>query len=192
MSLQCVLLSYVEQGRCNVRLQQLSLTWLNEAGAAIEDDSEHQIKQESPCDVTLTVTFQNPTNKKFRCQATVNGRVQTSTELRVRVPDFKGRGRGLIIEGETETEEDHGGNRGVVGTAVAVVGCVALTAIVAVFVVKRRTRNQLLSDSYNTTTANNVVTSDDVIYADVILPVSSGHVWFHEYEPTEYACVRNT
>lgn len=35
-----------------------------------------------------------------------------------------------------------------------------------------------------------VTSADDVIYADVILPVASGCVWTRESESTDYACVR--
>lgn len=86
VSLQCVLLTSVELGHCIAHLQQVSLTWVDEAGAEIQEDSQHQIKQETSCDITLSVTFQSPENKKFRCRATVDGQVQTSVELRVGVP----------------------------------------------------------------------------------------------------------
>ncbi|XP_070844167.1 uncharacterized protein, partial [Chaetodon trifascialis] len=104
VSLQCILLSYVELGHCNAQPQQVSLTWVDEAGAGIQEDSQHQIKRESACDVTLTITFPSPDNKKFRCQAIVDGQVQTSVELWVRVPALKGRGRGFIVELEPEPE----------------------------------------------------------------------------------------
>ncbi|TDH00257.1 hypothetical protein EPR50_G00186570 [Perca flavescens] len=45
-----------------------------------------------------------PENKKFRSQATVGEQVQTSVELRVRVPALKGRGRGFIIDLEPENQ----------------------------------------------------------------------------------------
>lgn len=86
VSLQCVLLTYVQLGHCDLHLHQLSLTWVDEAGAEIQEDSQHRIKQRSSCDVTLTVTFQSPQNKKFRCRAAVGEEVRTSVEFRVRVP----------------------------------------------------------------------------------------------------------
>lgn len=86
VSLQCILLAYVKQGNCSAQLQRVSLTWVDEAGAEIREDSHHRIIRESSCDVTLTVTFQSPGNKKFRCQATVDEQVQTSVELWVRFP----------------------------------------------------------------------------------------------------------
>lgn len=85
LSLECILLAYVKLGRCSKRLQRVSLTWVDEDGAEILEDSNHQITQESSCDTTLTVTFQNPGNKKFSCQATVDNQVRTSVELGVRV-----------------------------------------------------------------------------------------------------------
>lgn len=84
VSLQCILLTYVERGHCNTQLQQVSLTWVDEAGTEIQEDAQHQIKQESSCDVTLTITFQRPENRKFRCQATVDEQVWMSVELWVR------------------------------------------------------------------------------------------------------------
>lgn len=86
VSLQCILLAYVKQGHCSAQLQQVSLTWVDEAGAEIREDSHHRIIKESSCDITLTVTFLSPGDKKFRCQATVDEQVQTSVELWVRVP----------------------------------------------------------------------------------------------------------
>lgn len=59
--------------------------WVDEAGAKIQEDSQHQITLGSPCDITLTVTFQSPVNKKFHCQVTVDKQVHTSVEFRVRV-----------------------------------------------------------------------------------------------------------
>lgn len=132
VSLQCVLLTYVKLGHCGARLRRVSLTWVDEAGAEIQEDSQHRIKKGSSCDVTLTVTFQSPGNKKFRCQATVDEQVQTSVELSLRVLGLyglsltgrplggeckelmiintilfvapKGRGRGLIVELEHEDQ----------------------------------------------------------------------------------------
>lgn len=86
VSLQCILLSYIEDGQCQTPLHQVSLTWVDEAGTEIQEDSQHQIRKDSSCAVTLTVTLKSPENKKFRCQATVDDEVQTSVELRVRVP----------------------------------------------------------------------------------------------------------
>ena len=84
VSLQCVLLAYLDEGLCDTH--QVSLMWVDEAGTEIQDDSQHQIIQKSACDITLTVTLQSPENKRFRCQATVDEQVQTSVELRVRIP----------------------------------------------------------------------------------------------------------
>ncbi|KAG8011191.1 hypothetical protein GBF38_005878, partial [Nibea albiflora] len=170
VSLQCILLGYLELKDCDALLQPGNLMWVDEAGAKIEEDPQHQITLRSPCDITLTVAYQSPVNKKFHCQVTVDEQVHTSVEFRVRVLD---------------------GNQNVVGAAVGVVGCVVSTALVAAFVVnKRRTRNQLPEDSQFTASTNNVMNADDVIYADILVPVGSGVVWVQECESTEYACVR--
>ncbi|XP_033504992.1 uncharacterized protein LOC117271027 [Epinephelus lanceolatus] len=185
VSLQCILLSYVEDGQCQTPLHQVSLTWVDEAGTEIQENSQHQIRKDSSCAVTLTVTLKSPKNKKFRCQATVDDEVQTSVELRVRVPALKGRGRGLFIELEPE---DQGGNQDTIGVAVGVVGCLVLTVLVALFAVnRRRTSSQLPDESCYTISTNNIMSEEDVIYADIILPVAPDRVWVHE--STEYACV---
>uniref|UniRef100_A0A3P8UB69 Ig-like domain-containing protein n=1 Tax=Amphiprion percula TaxID=161767 RepID=A0A3P8UB69_AMPPE len=83
--LQCVLLTFVERGHCFTEgQQQISLMWVDETGAQLQDDAQHQIEQLHSCEVTLTVTLQRPENKKFRCQVMAGGQVQTSVELRVR------------------------------------------------------------------------------------------------------------
>ncbi|XP_034435821.1 uncharacterized protein LOC117758334 isoform X1 [Hippoglossus hippoglossus] len=188
VSLQCVLLSFMENRHCLTnREQEISLTWVDEANAEIQGDGQHRITQWSPCDVTLTVAFQSPERVKFRCQATVNGRVLTSVELWVRAAAPKGKGRGLVIE-----PENQGRNQDTIGAAVGVAGCVVLAAAVAVFVLnRRRTNNQLpdepCSDEYSTI---NVMNTDDVIYAEIILPGGSDRVWVPDLESTEYSCVQ--
>ncbi|XP_040920695.1 uncharacterized protein LOC121199814 [Toxotes jaculatrix] len=191
VSLQCAFLTYVEYGHCYTSFQQsLSLKWVDEAGSEIQEDSQHHINQRSPCDITLTVSLQSPANKTYRCQATVDEQVQTSTELQVRAPALNGKGRGIFIELEPEYQ---GGNRDMIGAAVGVVGCMVLIAAVAGFVVNRRRRRntQLFDESCSVqSTNNNGMKTDDVIYADIILPVDSDRVVVHECESTEYACVR--
>lgn len=84
VSLQCVLLTYVEQGHCYTQQQQpVSLTWVDEAGTVIQDDSQHQIKHHSSCKITLAVSLQRTEKKKFRCQAIVAEQILTSLELNV-------------------------------------------------------------------------------------------------------------
>ncbi|XP_042359846.1 uncharacterized protein LOC121955823 [Plectropomus leopardus] len=185
VSLQCVLLSYMEDGLCSTA--QVSLMWVDESGTEIQEDSQHQIKQASACATTLTVTIKTPENKKFRCQATVGEEVQRSVELRVRVQARKGRGRGLLVELEPE---NRGRNQDAIGAAVGVAGCVVL-AMVALFVVnKRRADSQRLDETCYTISKNDVVNTADVIYADIILPAGHDRVWVRECEATEYACVR--
>lgn len=81
VSLRCFLL-----GHCHTQPQPVSLAWVDESGAEILEDSQHQIKKQDSCDITLFVTFQSPQDRRFRCHATVGDQVQTSEELRVRVP----------------------------------------------------------------------------------------------------------
>lgn len=81
-----VSLSYVSEENTLCGCSGGSLTWLDEAGAEVQEDLHHRIKQESPCDITLAVTFQTPGKRKLRCQATVEEQVRTSAEMWVKVP----------------------------------------------------------------------------------------------------------
>lgn len=80
VSLQCVLL---QQGRCSG--QRVSLMWVDETGAEVQQDSYQQLTRDSACDTTLTVTVQSPGLKKFKCQMTVNQQFPTAVALWLRV-----------------------------------------------------------------------------------------------------------
>ncbi|KAM4522865.1 uncharacterized protein PAE49_002421 [Odontesthes bonariensis] len=189
LTLQCVLFTYFEQDHCYTPMQQeITLMWVDETGAQIHADSQHQIQQRSPCEVTLTLALQSPGRKKFRCQATVGEQSQSSAAVWVRVPGLTGSGRGFFVNPE---KEHQGGNSDIIGGAVGVVGCVVLTALIAAFAVnRRRAGRQLPHEPCNTIDTNHVMYADDVIYADIILPVSSEAVQVQECETTEYACIR--
>ncbi|XP_034006574.1 uncharacterized protein LOC117498529 [Trematomus bernacchii] len=188
VSLRCIYFTYLEPWHCYTHHRKVKLTWVDESGAEIQEDSEQPIKRESSCDITLTVTLQSPGNKKFKCKAFVDGQAQTSVELGVRVPAPKGRGRGLVIDLEPENQ---GGNQNTIGLAVGVVGCAVLTALVSLFIVnRRRTMRRQVDESCYTISTNNVVNADDVIYADIILPVSPDRLQVHDCDSTVYACVR--
>ncbi|KAL3052740.1 hypothetical protein OYC64_005296 [Pagothenia borchgrevinki] len=185
VSLRCI---YFTLEHCYTHHRKVKLTWVDESGAEIQEDSEQPIKRESSCDITLTVTLQSPGNKKFKCKAFVDGQAQTSVELGVRVPAPKGRGRGLVIDLEPENQ---GGNQNTIGLAVGVVGCAVLTALVSLFIVnRRRTMRRQVDESCYTISTNNVVNADDVIYADIILSVSPDRLQVHDCDSTVYACVR--
>ncbi|CAK6962592.1 uncharacterized protein LOC122965585 [Scomber scombrus] len=187
LSLHCVFLTYVDKGHCHTRQRKrVFLTWVNEDGAKIQEDSKHEIKQRTTCDTTLTIIPQSPENKKFRCQVTLDKEVNTSVAIHVRIPAPKGRGRGMIIDSKPQ-----GGNKEASGMVVGVVGCLVLTVVVALFIRnRRRTNTQLPDESSNTTSTNNVMNTDDVIYSDIIFPVGSDSVRVHECGSTEYACIR--
>ncbi|XP_041661710.1 uncharacterized protein LOC121521652 [Cheilinus undulatus] len=191
VSLQCVLLTYIQQGLCYTQQQRhIKLMWVDEDGKEIQEDAQHHIKQESTCDTTLTVTCLSPINTKFRCQATVDDQVLTSQEFHVQVLAPRGRGRGYIKEQGSELENP-GDSQDTVGLSVGLVGCAVLSVLVAAFAVnKRRKSQQLLKESSHTVSGNNVVNADDVIYAEIMLPAGSERVLVHECESTEYACVR--
>ncbi|KAG7240294.1 hypothetical protein INR49_027105 [Caranx melampygus] len=135
LSLQCVALTYVDLRRCSS--SGISLTWVDEAGVAIQEDTYHQINRRSLCNTTLTVSFQEPGTRRLRCQVAVDGEVQAAAELLVRSPVLRGKGRGLYIELEPEPQDS---NQDVIGAAVGVAGCVVLTAVIALFFVNRRRR----------------------------------------------------
>lgn len=84
VSLECVFLTYVEQGHCYTQQKQrVNLLWVDEAGAVVRADSKLQIKQQSSCKITLSASLQRNEKKKFRCQAAVAGRILTSLELTI-------------------------------------------------------------------------------------------------------------
>ncbi|KAK2856408.1 hypothetical protein Q5P01_005143 [Channa striata] len=189
VSLQCVSLTYVEQGRCSPQQQQwVSLTWVDEVGTVIETDAEHQIQQESSCDITLTVPLHTTRKKTFRCQATVAEHVETSLNITVGASGIEHKGRRFIIEPAPQG----GSQDGMIGGAVGVVGCAVLAAVVVVLVLHKRRTNIQMPDGQCSvqSNTNNVMNTDDVIYVNVILPAGSESVCVHECESTEYACVR--
>ncbi|XP_030578090.1 uncharacterized protein LOC115774812 isoform X2 [Archocentrus centrarchus] len=149
VSLQCFLFSHLEQRHCCAQQQkQISLMWVDETGAQIQEDFQNRIKQQTVCDITLTFTLQSPESKTFRCRVTVDDQVQSSVKLQVRVLALKGRGRGFIGDPEPQPQ---GHKQGAIGAAVGVVGCAILTVLVAAFVVSRRkARIQLPNESPNT------------------------------------------
>ncbi|KAK2890309.1 hypothetical protein Q8A73_018609 [Channa argus] len=172
VSLQCVFLTSMEQRHCYTQQQQyVSLMWVDEVGTVIEEDSQHLIKQQSSCDITLTVSLHTTEKKMFRCQATVAERVETSLNI---------------------TVGDSGGSQYMIGGAVGVVGCVVLTTFVVILIMNKRRTNSQEPDGQCSvqSNTNNVINTDDVIYADVILPASADRVCVHECESSEYACVR--
>ncbi|XP_029352971.1 uncharacterized protein LOC115038242 [Echeneis naucrates] len=185
VSLQCVALTYLDKGLC----RRVSLAWVDEDGVRIQEDAYHLIHRPSPCAITLTVTFQSPGNRTLRCQATVNEQIKTSAEFRLRAPALRGKGKGLTID----LEHNHqGGNLGKNWAAVGVVGCIVLTAVIAVIVVKRRRKNQLPNKDCSIQAGTiSEIQIDDVIYADITFPAGSDRVLISEKESTEYACVRH-
>ncbi|KAF7648995.1 hypothetical protein LDENG_00149110 [Lucifuga dentata] len=188
VSLHCVLLAYVESRSCITELnRRVWLTWVDEADAAIPEDSEHQINYQSNCDVTLIVTSQVFQHKKFRCSANVAGEIKTSVDFPYRA--VGGRGRGMLMPPTDPEQKD--GNQEVIGGAVASVGGVVLMAVVALFVVnQRRANNQLPDDTNYTTNADNNENEDDVVYTEIILPAGSEIVRNHECHSTDYASIR--
>ncbi|XP_075996006.1 uncharacterized protein LOC142990149 isoform X2 [Genypterus blacodes] len=182
-SLQCALLG---GRRCTTTSgQRVQLQWVDENGNELQDSSD-QLRYRSKCNVTLTVG-QTLENQRFRCKATVGIKVQTSQAFPI---SMKGRGKGRGIIHASDPEQ--GGNQDAIGAGVGVGGCVVLTALAALFVVKRRRANslQLHDDTDRTTCDDYDGDADDVIYADIILPTRQGTVRHIECQSTEYACVR--
>ncbi|XP_029902667.1 uncharacterized protein LOC115355884 [Myripristis murdjan] len=192
VTLHCALLTNRRRRFCGTQQHRdIRLKWVDEAGDDVLEDSQHQIWPQSPCDVTLTVALQRDDRRKFKCQATVNEEFTASEEIPLRVPGRKGRGRGMMIELDTEDNEDSGGQQEVTGVAVGVVGCVVLAAVVALFVLNRKRANRQLSDvPGDTTSADDDGSADDVTYADINLPTGSEALRDTEYQATVYASIR--
>ncbi|XP_061609282.1 uncharacterized protein LOC133467995 [Phyllopteryx taeniolatus] len=187
MSFQCILLSPLTRGHCSKPRQlEALLTWVDRAGLEVRDNSSHRVRRKSPCDVTLTVTLQASGREAFRCRARVGANTWTSVEMRVQVPAFKGKGRGGF---KLEEVEPHGDRRFQVGVVAAVLACAALTALAAMFVVVRRRKASNRPEA-SCPIANINHVPDDVVYADVVLPVAAETVSFSQGEDTEYACIR--
>ncbi|XP_028997234.1 uncharacterized protein LOC114849707 [Betta splendens] len=187
-SLQCVFLTYIERTHCYTQQQRwVDLTWVDEAGNAVQEDAQHQIKKWTSCNTTLSVSLQRAETKTFRCQVAVGEQTQTSPALTVGASDLKRSGRRFQVE-----TANQGGPTYAAWGAAGVVACVAVSAALAVFVTNKRRRNsQLLHEPSSVQhTSNNVLTSDDLIYADICFSAGSERVLVQECESTEYACVR--
>ncbi|XP_061901135.1 diverse immunoglobulin domain-containing protein 2.2 isoform X2 [Entelurus aequoreus] len=182
-SFQCVLLSFLKRGFCDLRQKEVRLAWVDQAGVELQDDSRHGIRYKSSCHVTLTVTLQGPGRETFSCRAEVGDSFWISEELRVQLTATRGKGRGgFNVEGEPQDSRHYQ-----VSVVVGVLASATLTTLAAVFVVRRR-RMAHVSEASISCPSNNV--EDDVVYADVILPASAERVSFCEDDATEYACIR--
>ncbi|XP_051908898.1 uncharacterized protein LOC127592295 isoform X2 [Hippocampus zosterae] len=187
VSFHCTLLSFLTRTRCSkTRKFDVRLRWVDRTGQEISDNMHYRISQKSRCDVTLTVTLQTPGSEEFRCQAIVGEKSWTSAEMRVQVPVPKGRGkgRGDFNVKEVNPQDSHYK----VGVVVAVLACAMLTALAAMFVVFRRRKAANLHDASCPAGIHDHV-ADDVIYADVVLPVGPDRVSFSQGQDTEYACI---
>lgn len=193
-SLHCVLLSSLNSATCVTHLnKQLSLHWVDENGDPVKDDSECHIKQQSECDVTLTVALRSPKSVTFRCKAVVKNKMWTSSEVKVRLSAPAGKGRGFAIDLDQPQsgagDQRDQSNQDMVGTIAGVLGAVVLMAAAAVFVMKKRRTNTRLPSESHTLSGSCDLNSDNVIYADIILPAASDRVCVPQSDTTEYACV---
>ncbi|XP_029984690.1 uncharacterized protein LOC115415305 isoform X2 [Sphaeramia orbicularis] len=193
MSLQCVLLTDVRDTRCfTQQFEQISLRWVDEDDVPVQVNSQYDLKQQSDCDVTLTVNLQSPGKRRFKCQASVGDQTWTSEEVLITFPDVKQKGRGLVINSYPDPPPQ-GANQDAIGVAVGVVACVVLTAGAVLFVVNKRKANNLMNQSNEScysSSANDVMDEDDVVYAEVTVPLGLDRPWGPVCESTEYACVR--
>ncbi|XP_077567192.1 uncharacterized protein LOC144192048 [Stigmatopora nigra] len=185
VSYRCILLSSLTSNSCYRRRSEIHLNWLDLSDQEIRDNSSHRTAHKSAWDVTLSVNLEVPGTKAFKCQATTGTSTQTSEVMRVQVPALKGRGRGGFDLGvQPQDDKRHSGS-----VVAAVLMCVALTALVTMFVViKRRKGAHLAKDSDSV--PNNQELADDVIYVDVVLSGSPERVPFPHGGDTEYACIR--
>ncbi|XP_038158429.1 uncharacterized protein LOC119794788 isoform X1 [Cyprinodon tularosa] len=190
LSLQCVLPTHLRHKHCNNQQSYISLMWVDESSSKVIPDSQLQIQQRSPCDVTLTIALQSPASRRFKCQMAVNEQIQTSDEFWIRVqgPTGRGGGKGLILQPKADLQ---GHSMGTIGAAVGALGCMVVTALVAAFVVKiKKTRrdNQIANNSCNLNTGDSA--PGEVIYAVITLPTGSDSMLLQECESTEYACIK--
>ncbi|XP_019721112.1 uncharacterized protein LOC109513249 isoform X2 [Hippocampus comes] len=188
VSFHCTLLSFLTLAHCSTtRSYDVRLRWVDRTGQEISDNMHYRISRKSRCDVTLNVTLQAPGSEEFRCQAIVRGKSWNSAEMRVQVPvpKGKGKGRGDFNFKEVKPQDSHYK----VGVVVAVLACATLTALAAMFVVVRRRKAANLPEASCPAAIHDHV-ADDVIYADVVLPVGPDRVSFSQGQDTEYACIR--
>lgn len=198
---QCALLRSVTSLSCSTLHGPLQVTFVDENGDPVEESPDFSVSRSLACDVTLKVTFRSPKNATFRCLAKVPEQTWTSEELRVRLPPPK-RGRGFIRPVPPPEEGGGGeeqavvlGSRAVVAPTVAVLGAAA-AAVVVVVVLNRRRNNaqtQTVPGDSPSVTDDDVLDSDDVVYADVVFSAASDRAFvFTDEEPTVYATVRCT
>ncbi|KAK7907275.1 hypothetical protein WMY93_015887 [Mugilogobius chulae] len=199
VTLQCALLSSLLTSSCSVHpFGRLAVKWVDDNDNPFQDDAEYRITTNSPCDVTLTLSLKSPKNATFRCSARISGLTVTSKKIEVKMQSLKGRGRGLIIpEPQPEGGADGDGevqpgssSSSVVAPTVGVVCAAAVIVAAAVFVLNKRRTNSRRPMESPTSTAEYMLDPDEVIYADVIHPVSSQRQSVSVYEPTVYASVR--
>ncbi|XP_055088047.1 uncharacterized protein LOC129457393 [Periophthalmus magnuspinnatus] len=195
VSFQCVLMSSLFRSNCVTNWNRLfTLTWVDENVNPVEGGSEYRLTQTSPCDVSLTVSLQSPKNVTFHCLAKARDRRWTSQKIQVRLSPPRGKGRGTVIQ---QPEPGDGAVRpSAVGPAVGALGGVVIVAAAA-FVLNRRRAGHTQTPNESATTANCALASEaagcdseEVVYADVILPDSSHRASASVYEPTVYASVR--
>ncbi|XP_061785608.1 uncharacterized protein [Nerophis lumbriciformis] len=126
-SFQCVLLSFLKCGLCNLRQKEVRLAWVDQAGVELQDDSRHDIRAE------------------------VGDSFWISEELRVQLTATRGKGRGgFNVEGEPQESRHYQ-----VSVVVGVLACATLTTFAAVFVVRRR-RMTHVSEASISCPSNNV------------------------------------
>nr|XP_057912222.1 uncharacterized protein LOC131106804 isoform X2 [Doryrhamphus excisus] len=197
-SFHCLLLASSGQGVCHTaRGRPVHLSWVDQAGVAVQEDSEHSIRYQSSCHVTLTLTFQGPARETLKCRAQVGDRVWTSEELQVQVAAPRGKGRGGF---GVDVEEPQASVRYQVGVVVGVLACAALAALAAMFVIAKRRKTADAVEATSASCPSHHVEDDavyadvvyaDVVYADVVLPAGAREVSFCRGHATEYACLRH-
>ncbi|KAM9779096.1 uncharacterized protein ACBT44_000638 isoform 1-T1 [Syngnathus typhle] len=192
VSFQCTLVHFLTLRHCSLsERSSVHLTWVDQDGREVRDNSNYHISQRSQCDVTLTVTLQAPGSEAFRCRARVgkspgDSWISAAMRVQVPVPKMKGKGRGNF---NLDDVEPQGGSRYQVGVILAVAALAVVTALAAMFVVVRRRKAANLSLAACPTPVHNHV-ADDVVYADVVFPVGADRISFTQGQDTEYASVR--
>ncbi|XP_053699731.1 uncharacterized protein LOC128746596 [Synchiropus splendidus] len=185
VSLQCILLSSIGDRRCP---SHVAFFWVDETREQIGSDTTHG-RVSSPCNASVTVTLPGVESRTFRCVAKVGQNREMSVKLRVKVPELSGRRGPAVPQGDGE---ETGSSRAWVSTVVGLLLCVALTAVVALLVARRRRIKKLPGTSTSKSSVNEEGgdSAEEVIYAEVVLPDVSSRLTFLDLDATEYACVR--
>ncbi|XP_010867539.4 uncharacterized protein LOC105009809 isoform X2 [Esox lucius] len=168
LTLRCTLHTPFGPGMCRYgELDKISLGWVDQTRADLQDVSRYHFTVHSTCDITLNVTLQREDiNRRWTCQLTDKGKVKTSIYFHSTLSDVD---KWVVI-----------------GVVVFVAVFVVITTLV---IFTKRTRIQMPVNTGHMMLANN---SDgeqaDITYSVVNIPAGSSVM--NRDPKTEYATIR--